>query len=72
MTVMLAIDDVLSESGRITRDVDEAIERARRAARDPDAGAKALGRRLEQQANRRATYQDQQAAGPMTILELAE
>jgi site-specific DNA recombinase len=73
--VMLAIDDLLSEPGRITRDVDEAIERARRSARDPDAsdaGAKTLGRRLEQLAKRRAAYQDQQAAGLMTIPELTE
>ena len=70
--VMLAIDDLLSEPGRITRDVDEAIKKARRAARDPDAGVKALGRRLEQLAKRRAAYQDQQAAGLMTIPELAE
>jgi site-specific DNA recombinase len=70
--VMLAIDDALSEPGRITRDVDEAIERARQSARDPDAGAKALGRRLEQLSKRRAAYQDQQAAGLMTLPELAE
>ena len=34
--VMRLVDDVLSDPGRITRDVDEAIEREKGAVRDPD------------------------------------
>jgi len=44
--VMLAVDDLLADPDRITRDVESAIEREKRAARDPDAKVQALAETL--------------------------
>jgi len=45
--VMLAVDDLLADPDKITRDVDSAIQKEKRSARDPDAKARALAEELE-------------------------
>jgi hypothetical protein len=44
---MVAVDDVLADPERITRDVEAAILKERRAARDPDARMRTLAKQLE-------------------------
>jgi site-specific DNA recombinase len=45
--IMVAVDDVLADPGKITRDVEAAIHKERRAARDPDARMRTLAKQLE-------------------------
>lgn len=45
--VMLAVDDVLADPERVTRDVEAAIQKEKRAARDPDAQARTLAKVLD-------------------------
>jgi hypothetical protein len=70
--VARAVDGLLSEPGRVTRDVDAAIAREEANLRDPGGIAEALAERLDTVAKRRAAYQDQQVAGLMTLDELSE
>ena len=70
--VMTLVDDVLSDPGRITREVDEAIRREEERLRNPDAEGKVWGDKLAEVARKRAAFQDQQAAGLMTLSELSE
>ena len=63
--------DLECEPRRILSLLDRRIEAERRRLRtDPEKEARDLGRRIDATAARRANYQDQQAAGLMTIDEL--
>lgn len=44
---MLAVDDALADPEKVTRDVEAAIQKEKRAARDPDAQARTLAKMLE-------------------------
>src|SRR5215203_2386787 len=63
---------VLSDPETIERGLDSLIQRETEEARgDPDRVAETLAERLTDNANLRRAYQDQQAAGLMTMEELA-
>ena len=68
--VMTEVDDLLSEPGRITRDVEAAIKREREKFHHQDATAALWAQKLAASARKREAYQDQQAAGLMTLEEL--
>jgi hypothetical protein len=53
-------------------EIERRIERERETMRDPDEEAAKWARRLEEIANARGRYQDQQAAGLMTLREFGE
>ena len=67
-----AIACLLSDPARLERQIEERIEREREAALAPDKKIEALQKGLERLAIMRRKYQDQQAAGHMTIDELGE
>ncbi len=70
--VTQAITCLLSNPVRLERQIEERIEREREAAVDPNEGIDALKESLERLATMRRKYQDQQAAGHMTLDELGE
>ena len=67
-----AVAGLLCDKGRLVRQIVERIEREREAVHDPEAEAAMWVRKLEGVAKKRARFQDQQAAGLLTLSELAE
>lgn len=67
-----AVAGLLSDPERIERQIEERIKREREAARDPEGEAAMGVRKLEEVANKRARFQDQQAAGLLTLSELGD
>ena len=65
-----AVAGLLSDPERIERQIEERIEREREVVRDPEGEAALWVRKLEEVAKKRARFQDQQAAGLLTLSEL--
>jgi hypothetical protein len=68
--VMDAVADLLNDPSRLARQIRERIQRERDAAADPHEEIGDLQARLERLGVIRRNYQDQQAAGLMTLEEL--
>ena len=67
-----AVSSLIYDKQRIEEQIERRIERERETMRDPDEEAAKWARRLEEIAKARGRYQDQQAAGFMTLHELGE
>jgi hypothetical protein len=67
-----AVTKLFEDPARLEQQAKERIEREREAMRDPEEEIRALTERLEQATATRRNYQDQQAAGLMTLDELGE
>ena len=67
-----AITDLLCDPARLERQIDQKIERERQAVMAPEKEIWVLKERLERLALTRRNYQDQQAAGLMTLDELGQ
>jgi hypothetical protein len=66
------VSELLKDPGRIRVAIEELIEREREAGRsDPDGEARLWEERIAEGSHLRSAYQDQQAAGLMTLEELA-
>jgi hypothetical protein len=68
---MAYVQDLVSDPTKLRAQLD-AIERETAALQNPDAGAVAWMKTIEDCRSKRAAYQDQQAAGFMTLDELGE
>ncbi len=64
------VSDLLSDEGRLLKEVDALIERGRGALRNPEPEEKAWAKRLEEAETKRAKYQEMYAADAMTLDEL--
>jgi hypothetical protein len=67
-----AVTKLFEDPARLEQQAKERIEREREAMRDPEEEIRALKERLERATAMRRKYQDQQAAGHMTLDELGE
>lgn len=67
-----AVTKLFEDPARLEQQAKERIEREREAMRDPEEEISTLTERLEQGTAMRRNYQDQQAAGYMTLDELGE
>jgi hypothetical protein len=70
--VMAHVQDLVSDPTKLRVQRDAAIEKETAALQNPDAGAAAWIKTIEDCRRKRAAYQDQQAAGLMTLDELGE
>ncbi len=66
------VTDLLHDPDRLMQQMDEWIRREREAVLDPEKDIETLKERLDSLALMRRSYQDQQAAGHMTLDELGE
>ena len=66
------VSDLLGDGDRVAAHVDAAIGREADATRNPEGSAKAWLNKLAECDRRRAAFQDQQAAGLMTLDELGD
>ena len=69
---MAYVQDLVSDPTKLRAQLDAAIEKETAALQNPDAGAVAWMKTIEDYRRKRAAYQDQQAAGLMTLDELGE
>ena len=70
--VMAYVQDLVSDPTKLRAQLDAAIEKETAALQNPDAGAAAWIKTIEDCRRKRAAYQDQQAAGLLTLDELGE
>ncbi|CAA9438579.1 MAG: hypothetical protein AVDCRST_MAG22-3876 [uncultured Rubrobacteraceae bacterium] len=70
--VMCHVQVFVSDREKLRARIDEAIAREAKIVGSPDAEAKSLEGEIERCRKKRAAYQDQQAAGLMTLEELGE
>jgi hypothetical protein len=70
--VMCYVQVLISDREKLRAQIDEAIAREMAGLRDPDADCAALEQQVEKVFKLRSAYQDQQAAGLMTLEELSQ
>jgi site-specific DNA recombinase len=70
--VMCYVQVLISDREKLRAQIDEAIARKTAGLRDPDAECAALEQQIDRVFKLRSAYQDQQAAGLMTLEELSQ